>query len=474
MTNPSDVSAERGVLSGITRYGKDVYIDLADIITDETFTLDSNKIIFRCLKHLIEHGISQFDIASILSASKSLGYYDHITSKNEREHLKAILNTIVEKDNIRKLASKVKKLEIVRGGIDTLNTTQKKLYNVTGDETLPQIISSIETPVFDYVLSLGESKDGPQKLGASAMEFVEYVANNVRDSVGIPTGFKVYDYVIGGGLRPGISVIAARAKKGKTSLNLNAAFYIASILGIPVLIIDTELKTYEYHGRALANLSDFSIYDIETGQFTRKNGLDKVKECAKVYEDMPIYHESVIGKPFDETLSIIRRWFLKTVGTDANGKIKPCVVIYDFLRSDDRQEINSNMAEHQSLGFKMMDLTQLVKTYDVPCLLFIQANRDGISKEHSGIASGSDRILWFCNNFSLFKPKSIEEIANDGINAGNRKLMVLDARHGPGLNEGEYINMQFNGSRCRIKELGLGHVADENKSNDTEPELPDF
>jgi len=45
----SDTSAERAVLAGVCQYGDDAYLDIADIVQDTSFTVDSNKIIFQFL-----------------------------------------------------------------------------------------------------------------------------------------------------------------------------------------------------------------------------------------------------------------------------------------------------------------------------------------------------------------------------------------------------------------------------------------
>jgi len=58
-----------------------------------------------------------------------------------------------------------------------------------------------------------------------------------------------------------------------------------------------------------------------------------------------------------------------------------------------------------------------------------------------------------CTSFSIFKLKSAEELAEDGPNAGNRKLVTLKARHGAGLLDGNYINMNMIGSHSQLLEL---------------------
>ena len=48
--------------------------------------------------------------------------------------------------------------------------------------------------------------------------------------------------------------------------------------------------------------------------------------------------------------------------------------------------------------------------------------------------------------------KSDEEIADDGAENGNRKLVPVVARHGEGLDDGDYISMKMFGKYGKIDE----------------------
>tara|TARA_R110000824_G_scaffold126769_2_gene286403 strand:- start:69 stop:317 length:249 start_codon:yes stop_codon:yes gene_type:complete len=48
--------------------------------------------------------------------------------------------------------------------------------------------------------------------------------------------------------------------------------------------------------------------------------------------------------------------------------------------------------------------------------------------------------------------KSDEEVATDGIDNGNRKLVPIVARHGAGLDDGDYVCMKMHGNFGRIEE----------------------
>jgi hypothetical protein len=169
---------------------------------------------------------------------------------------------------------------------------------------------------------------------------------------------------------------------------------------------------------------------------------------------------------FDEVLSIARRWITKTVGYNTNGTIKDCLIIYDYLKLMTGEGLK-DMQEYQMLGFQMTNLHNFTVKYDVPCLTFIQLNRDGITKETADVAAQSDRLVWFCSNFSLFKHKSDEEIAEEGIINGNRKLIPLVCRHGKGLEPGDYINMELNGDIAKITEKQTRYQVHSNKKKDS-------
>ena len=140
------------------------------------------------------------------------------------------------------------------------------------------------------------------------------------------------------------------------------------------------------------------------------------------------------------------------VGLNDKGKANDCVIIYDYLKLMDSSEIQGDMKEFQVLGFMMTALHNLSLKYEIPILSFVQLNRDGISKESTDTASGSDRIIWLCSNFTIYKTKSDEEIAKDGIENGNRKLVPVIARHGRGLEDRDYINITLKGDCGKVVE----------------------
>jgi replicative DNA helicase len=449
-----DIAAERAVLSGICSYGEEAYLDVSDLIKETSFTVDSNTILYKCIKHIYEKNQNlSIDIATIYSAASELGLSENLSSKEEAQHLKAILDFPVSQQNIRKFAVKIKKLEIARALHKELQITQQKIEEINGSESIGSIIGIAEESVLNFTNTLIDTDNNPVLLSNNIDDYINNLIENPIDQVGIPTGFPIYDQSIGGGLRRGtVNVIAARPKTGKTLLVDNMGYYIAQ-QGIPVLNMDTEMSQEDHVNRIIAMSTEVDIKDIETGKFVlSENKKHKITESVKNIKKSPIFYKSIAGKPFDEQLSIMRRWLIKHVGLNDDGTAKNCVVFYDYLKLMDTQGMSQDLKEYQLLGFMMTQLHNFAVKFQIPIVAFVQLNRDGITKESTDTASGSDRIIWLCSNFTIFKRKSDEEIAEDGPASGNRKLVPIISRHGGGLDDNDYINCHMKGWCAKISE----------------------
>jgi len=452
-----DLIAERNVLAGIFSYGEDGYLEIADIVTENTFTDPSNQALFKAFKYLIEQKeIVDLDEASVISACHDLGFSWIFEKKTEREHAKAILNTTINLANIRAWAAKSRKLEIANLLKAQLDAASTDISSINGNEPVEHILGIAEKRIFDFTTLLQQgSQDDPQQISEGIDEYLEGLENNPRDVVGISSGFPLYDFAIGGGFRrKTVNMIGARTGIGKSMLADNIGIHVAEKMKIPVLYLDTEMPTEDHWNRILAKKARVSINNIESGRYSKnKFQTEKIRNAAEELKGIPHHCLNVSGKPFEEVLSIMRRWLHKVVGFDDNGNLNDCLVIYDYLKMMSGDGISASMKEYQILGFMMTSLHNFAVRYDLPILTFIQLNRDGIDRESTDIVSGSDRVVWLTSNLSVFKPKSDEEIAHDGGDEfGNRKMITLKCRHGAGLDSGDYINMVLEGQYGSVVE----------------------
>lgn len=470
MSNLIDPAAERAVLGAVCTYGSDAYADVSDLVTSRSFGIDSNQTIWRCLEHLFaDNPQAVVDYPTLMSAAAALGVSHLFDGAGEQAHLRAVMNVPVLLANARKMAGVLKKLEFIRQSRATVRGVLDDIDTMTGAEPIDSIVARIETPVLDNTSLLTQSgASTPLPVGAGVRDFVARLAANRRDTVGVSSGYPGYDQAIGGGFRPGtVNCIGARPGTGKTLLAMNVGVRVASGAGcawpkfdpgnqVPVLDLDTEMVKEDQWARMVAMVSGVGIDDVETGRFARDPMKAKaIKDAIDKLESIPYDFLSVAGQPFDETESVMRRWVTKRVGLNDDGSARPCLIIFDYLKLMDSEAMTAGkMAEFQVLGFMMSRLHNFAVRYRVPILAFVQLNRDGINLEDTSAVSQSDRIIWLCSNFSIYKPKSDEEMAEQ---AGrkvkyNRKLIPLKTRHGEGLGYGDYVNFASHGAVARIVE----------------------
>ena len=349
----------------------------------------------------------------------------------------------------------------------TLKACEKHLDSVTGDEDIIDVISKVEEPILD---ATGDIYKGSGKktelIGEDLDDYVQYLIDNPSDFAGIPSGFPRFDIAIGGGLRRKcVDLVAARPKVGKSMFGDAVAMHVSSELNIPVLVLDTEMSKKDHHNRMLACLSGVEINKITTGRFAESEiDKEKVLAASDKLKNIPYHYISIAGESFENILSQMRKWIYQHVGFDDNGQTKDCLIVYDYLKLMGSEGISSAMQEYQVLGFQITKLHNFMVKYDVPCLAFVQLNRDGITRESTDVVSGSDRLIWLCTSFSIFKLKSDEEVANDGVDHGN-KLVPVVARHGEGLDDGDYISMKMFGKYGRVDEgMTRNEIHVENRS----------
>lgn len=447
-----DLASERAVLAALCQYGLDCYLEI-DFVDADHFTDNMNQLLFHCIYRSVSEN-SKVELASILSAANSLGVQESINNKEEMSFIRSLFNFPIHKENAKSHAVKIAKLKLARDLKKTLKACEKELDATNGDEDVMDLISKVEAPILDATADIYQSSNKKtQIIGEDIDDYIEFLSENVSDNVGIPTGFPRYDAAIGGGLRRKcVDLVAARPKVGKSMFGDAVAMNVSS-LGIPVLMLDTEMSKEDHLNRMLANLSGVDINKISTGKFT-ENPLEKekVEKAADKLKEIPYHYISIAGQSFENILALMRKWIYQHVGFDEAGVTNDCLIIYDYLKLMGSEGISSSMQEYQVLGFQITQLHNFMVKYDVPCLSFVQLNRDGITKESTDVVSGSDRLIWLCTSFSIFKMKSEEEIAEDKIENGNRKLVPVVARHGCGLDDGDYISMNMFGSIGKLAE----------------------
>ncbi len=469
-----NLGAERAVLAGVCQYGRESFYDVADIVNANTFTLDANQACWKCVEQILAN-TDKVDATSILAQAETNGLSIFFKKKEDIEFIRSLFSFPINLTNVRQFAKQIAKLEIIKKEQTALLQAHHELEDFDGTESIDKIIGAAEKPIFDVTQHLnGQNDTQPKLIGEGAEEELIELFDNPVEMIGIPTPFGIYNDLIGGGVRAGVTLIGARPKIGKSTLAINTGLHIVDKLDIPILYIDTEMSPKEQRARIIACLAEIDNRLLETGKAGKVPDLRRrAIEAAKKLKKLKFHHKWVGGMAFEEIMSIIRRWLYSQVGFDANGKTNPHLIIYDYFKLMDAETLDK-MQEHQAIGFQISGLSDFCKQYQSPCLAFVQLNRDGITKDSGDVLAQSDRLLWLCTSAAIFKRKDKEEIVEDGYHNGNRKLILLEGRFGEPLEDGDYLCMNLDGAKSTIKEIGVkSKLVKDQKTNNSGFEIDD-
>lgn len=445
-----DIGSERSVLAGLVKYGFRAYVNISDILNIKCFTTELNQMLYRCIELVLSTN-EEADVALIYSAAHTLGFDSQINSTDATNFIRALYSFPIEFNSIRPIAEKIVVLKVAREAQDLHKQAYDKLSFITGKEPLSDLLSISEVPYSNLLHSL-TGEDDIQPAAADIDDYYESLLNRKEGAIGIPSPFPIWNYCIGGGLRPGVHLTAGRAKVGKSSIAKETAIHASLNLQIPTLYIDTEMSKEEQDNRILAGLSLVNVEEIEDGSF-RKNPAKKnrVAEAVEKYKQAKYFHKNVAGKDFKSILADMARWIHKYVGI-TNGVTNPHLIIYDYFKLMNAEGLKE-MQEYQAMGFQIAAMHDFCQKYQTPIMSFVQINRDGINRDGTDIISQSDRLVWNAISVSIYRRKSAEEVAEDGVDNGNVKLLPLEGRFMKRLDDGDYINMNFKGEFASLKEL---------------------
>lgn len=460
----NDSGCERSVLSAVLNHGANLLIDIEEILDIKDFFWQINQKIFAIIKYMAhDKGLEKFDIPTITANAKVINYDKFNDNSKELEYLEALFESCPTPNNAKSIALQVYKLSLARQGIKCLDNIIEDIKAINGNEKIDEIISKIENPIFEFTGQLNANDKGLLPIHYNLENMLKAISEAPKDIVGLPTGFPNWDQCIGGGLRKcTVNVVGARPKVGKSFFCIGVAKNMSE-LGIPVLYLDTELDQEMQQNRLTSLVTEVDLTRIENGKFsTIKEENNTVWSNVEKIKNLPIVHINIAGQSIESTLSFARRWLIKNVGFLENGSTKPCLIIYDYVKLMDSNDLKKNVQETQLLGFLMTALHNFAVKWKLPILATVQLNRDGVEKEGSEVISGSDRVLWLCSNFTILKRKLQEELIEDPPMNGTKKLIVCDTRFGPGMDKGDYINIY---DRLHIAKLKEGKMLSQNTSS---------
>lgn len=257
------------------------------------------------------------------------------------------------------------------------------------DDNLTEIIEEM----FNTVV-LGNDQEQISSFAQAMDRYLDEFTQRRKDamegrSIGIKTGFKFVDRLIGG-LRPGtLNILGARTSIGKTSFALALALYAAKDAirtGLDILFFSLEMKEAELVQRLLS-------MDTMIDQSLLRDGMTSQQD----YEDIVDRGRALRPIGMHIADSIYRLDSLRGSARSLCARRKIGLIVVDYLQLVDLPPTERGKQQrHETIAEISRTLKRLAQELNVPVLALAQLNREAERSEtpqlhHIGDSDGIGR-----------------------------------------------------------------------------------
>ncbi|MDZ4342099.1 MAG: replicative DNA helicase [Candidatus Binatia bacterium] len=343
-------SAERAVLGSILlSEGKKFATVAADLIADDFF-LENHRMLFRIMANLDADG-KPIDLVTV--GQKLID-----TSQFQAIDLSRLTDGLPNFENISHYIEMVKhKRDFRRIAAVSQNTTARMNE---GEDTPEELAAHVAKEMGEIVtasrrgglVSLGEALRG-------SCDSIESLGMG-RHGIGLPTGLRALDGLLGGLKKSEMIVIAARPSVGKTALAVNIGVRAAQN-GSSVVLFSLEMGKDAISQRILCAEARVNSWKASQG-FASREEKSRLMHAAANLASLPFYIDDEIQRV--ETIAARAKAFQQQHGLD--------LLIVDYLQLiiGGRQENRTQEVSYISRSIKGM-----AKSLNIPVLAISQLSR---------------------------------------------------------------------------------------------------
>ena len=433
--------AERAILS-ILMKEPTKYYEISDILSEADFVNTGASLIYRVISNLILEGAdNKIDKHLILAFAEKEGVDSFFHYTLNGDLVEAIEEQNVNPSNLKAFVKSVKFAAIKRALINTCEDIKDDVEEFSGDAI--DLRNTVENRVLNSLRTIDSGQDDVESIADNFKETIHDFAN-MSGPMGIDIRLPRFQEDIGNIRNGAITGIFASTKVGKSQFAMWSSFVTAILDRKPVLYLDTELQLRQQQMRLCGIMTGIPYNVIESGKWkSDKSLIKKVDEACKLIDGAPIYYKNIAGKSVNHVIPVIRKFVYQHMGGRVEGDEGRGLVIYDYIKLMSSSDIDK-MQEYQLIGLLMSHLHDLVADLNIPLISLGQLNK----QEDIGIR----RIVENVDSATILRPKTKEEIQEDGLDRGTHVLQTKWARHGCGHNFNEWVNIHFDKSCGQFRE----------------------
>ena len=355
---PNDIEAEQAVLGSMLT-DKDAVISAIEVLKEEDFYREDNKIIYRAILNLYNRA-EPVDIITLKAELTSMGKFE---ATGGLEYLAELPEMVPTTANVDKYIKIVEEKAILRNLIKTANEIITLGYDPT--EEVENIMDSAEKKIFDIMQSKNQKGYTPIKdILVDTFAQLEELYNQKQHITGVPTGFADLDYKTAGLHGSDLVLVAARPAMGKSAFALNIASNAAIRAKVPVAIFSLEMSKEQMVNRILCSEAMVDSNKVRTGKLDEGDWAKLASSLGPLSES-EIYIDDTPGISVMEIRAKCRKLKLeKNIG----------LVVIDYLQLIQGSNKRGGSRE-QEISEISRSLKILAKEIDVPVIALSQLSR---------------------------------------------------------------------------------------------------
>jgi len=422
---PYSQDAEAGVLGAMLMDPDAIAYAVESNMGEDFFYIETHRKLFKTIIALYEKSV-EVDPITLSDQLKKDGVLEEIggvpfvfeisgsvpTSARIKYHAKIVREQYILRELINRCTSIIREAQVPVDNIDEfVDLSEEKILQIQDFRTKGGFVSI--KPLINEMIADLESR-----------------AQKDDWMLGLPTGFKALDNMIGGLQNSDLIVVAGRPSTGKTSLALNISLNVAGITirhpnKVPVGIFSLEMSRRQVVQRLICCEGSIDLRNVRTAQLTDFDWTKITAGANDLYEAPILIDESF-------SLSVLE---LRAKARRMHKQEKIGLLIVDYLQLMTAR--TGERSREQEVSCISRSLKALAKELDIPVMALSQLSRAVESRtdrrprlsdlrESGAIEQDADLVLM------LFRPElaDIHNLDNESTE-GLVQVDVSKNRNGP-------------------------------------------
>jgi len=355
-TVPSNVEAEEAVLGAFLIDPEAIYKVLAFLKADD-FYLQKHRWIYEAVIRVHERR----EPVDFITLTTELDQLDHLEAVGGGAYISQLISAVPSAISVESYGRLVEQTSVRRRLLGAAGDIARFAYN----EKLPvdQVVDHAEKALFGVSQKRSTRDLQPiQEIVPRYYDHIEYLYEHRGELMGVPSGFRDLDRVLGGFQRSDLLILAARPGVGKTSLMLTFALRAAEKRKV-VALFSLEMSAEQLVQRLVAQVSGIDAQRLRLGQL-KDEEWPAFAEAIGHLSELPIY--------IDDTPSITVLQ-LRTKCRRLASERGLDMIFLDYLQLMDSDFRSENRV--QEVSYISRSLKGLAREIDVPLMTASQLSR---------------------------------------------------------------------------------------------------